>query len=114
MPGDRKKPIDGKIIVKYGELCGEGVLAGLTIAQARELIAREAPQLGLPADAIARITTMDDQAEAWTKIGAKQEDSIVTLSTDWGLQMFQGVSKDVPEDYVIRKEDIYLGFRDRA
>ncbi|MEY4745183.1 MAG: hypothetical protein RL272_1128 [Candidatus Parcubacteria bacterium] len=113
MPGDRNKPIDGKTMVKYGDMTAEGKIAGLTVAQVRELVARETPELGLPADAAARVVTMDDQEETWQKIAAAQEGSLVTRRTGWGVQMYQGVAKDVPDDYVIRKADIFLEFRDR-
>ncbi|HTK05359.1 MAG TPA: hypothetical protein VL500_07260 [Candidatus Eisenbacteria bacterium] len=112
MPGDRKKPIDGTIIVEIGELQAEGKLAGLTIAQARELILKNLPDpAAMPSDAVVRITTMDPEDETWKKIAGPQEEALVMRTADWGLQIFQGVSKTVPDDYVIRTMDVHLSFK---
>jgi len=115
MPGDRNKPIDGKIIIAIGELNAEAKFAGLTIAKAKEIILQHLPDPSvLPADAVARITTMDDQDEAWKKVEAEQQDSLLMLGAEWGMQMFQGVSKEVPDDYVIRTADVHLEFKPKA
>ncbi|HTM68536.1 MAG TPA: hypothetical protein VL426_04505 [Candidatus Binatia bacterium] len=112
MPGDRNQPVDGRIIVQIGELQAEGNLAGLTIAKARELILAHLPDpTAMPADAVARVTTMDPKDAAWLSVASPQEDTLLMLTTDWGMQMFQGVSKTVPDDYVIRPADIHLSFK---
>ena len=111
MPGDRKNPIDGKIIIQYGALQAEGSLVGATIAKVRTMLAEQLPEGTPPPDGLkTRIATMAPEAEAWKALAAPEEGCLVTLSKDWGLQMFQAVSKLVPDDYVIRKEDIYLEF----
>jgi hypothetical protein len=107
-----KRPIDGKIIIMYGELSAEGTLVGADIAKVRRMIAAQLPEsaLPLPENLHARIGTMDPDAEAWKTIAAAQEDRLLMLKVDGGMQMFQAASKVVPDTYVIRKEDVYLEF----
>lgn len=112
MPGDRKNPIDGKIIIKYGELEAEGMLIGATIAKVKAMLAEQLPEGAppIPEGLKARISTMDPTAGSWQAIEAPEEDRLIMLSAEWGMQMFQAAGKLVPDDYVIRKEDVHLEF----
>jgi hypothetical protein len=112
MPGDKNRPIDGKILIKYGKLNAEGTLVGASIAKVKGMMAAQLPEgePPIPTNIAAKIATMDPEAEAWKQVAAPQEESLVMLSTDWGMQMFQAASKVVPDDYVIRKEDVFLEF----
>lgn len=112
MPGDRKNPIDGKIIIQFGELQAEGALVGATIAKVKGMMAAQLPKGSppFPADAVARISTMDPESEAWKKIEVPEQRSLVMLTIAEGLQMFDAATKIVPDDYVIRKEDVHLEF----
>ena len=115
MPGDKKNPIDGKITVEYEELQAEGKLVGLTVAQVRAMLLAQVSEFAaMPADVEGNVMTMDPDDEAWKQVQAKEEGTLMSLKTDWGVQMFQGVSKDVPDTYVIRKADIFLKFRART
>jgi hypothetical protein len=110
MAGDQKNPAQTTIVVTYGELQGEGMLTGLTIAEAKAFIIKHAPDLALPPDASATVMTMDTAAEAWKAVTSAEKVGILTKKADWGLQILQGASKDVPDDYVIRAADIHLSF----
>ena len=114
MPGNKKNPVDGKILISYGEVQAEGRLMGETVARTKEVLAKELPEFGVPLDATARVVTMDNEDEAWKQVDSKEEDTIVSMSTEWGLQIFQGVAKAVPDSYVIRKADIFITFTDKA
>ena len=111
MPGDKDRPVDGTILVSCGGMQAEGTLAGLTIAQGKEIFALECAQMGVALDAVARITTMDADDEAWKEVPGEQEDTILMLPSDRGLQIFEAVAKNVPDTYLIREADIALDFR---
>ena len=109
MPGNRKNPVDGSMIIAFGELQADAKVVGLAVGRIKELLVAELPEFAtLPLDAEAQISTMDPDDETWTQIQAEQHDSMVTSSMEGGLQIFQAVSKTVPDSYVTRKADIYL------
>lgn len=102
-----------QIVIAYGDVQAGGKLAGLTVAEVKEIIARDVPQMQLPAGVVARLMTMDAIDAAWQKVTAPEEMSVLThAGVDGKLAILQGVAKDVPDDYVIREADVYLEFRD--
>lgn len=101
-----------QIVVAHGDIQGGGHLAGLTIAEVKEIIARDIPQMQLPDGVVARVMTMDAEDAAWQKVAAPEEMSVLTRGGEGGLTVLQGVTKEVPDDYVIRDADVYLEFRD--
>lgn len=106
-----KRPVDGTIIIKVGDLTAKGKLGGLTVAKARELVLAQLPDPSvLPADAVARIATMAPDDDAWKKLPSPEQEVLVSCQADGGVQLFQCVSKEAPDDYVIRPADIFLEF----
>lgn len=114
MPGDLKRPIDGKIIIAFGTLKAEAKFAGLTVAEARKIVADNMPpSAAFPSDAAARVSTMDAKNESWKRIATEEKTSLLTVAAEGGLQMYQAASKEVPDDYVIRAVDVYIEFHDK-
>ena len=114
MPGDRRNPVDGKIVVIYGKTKAQGDVVDLTIREVKVMFALQAPQSRMPLNAVARIATMDPEDAAWKALPSTEERVMLTLPTQWGLQIFQAVAKIVPDTYKVRSADICLEFTDPA
>lgn len=100
-----------KIVIRVGKLTAEGYLVGLTVAKAKEMILDQLQdQAEFLAAAEARLMTMNDQDETWKAVPTPQEDGLFMRKSDQNVQMYQGVTKTVPDDYVIRAADVYLEF----
>lgn len=112
MTGNADKLGNPRIVIRVGKLTAEGHLLGLTVAKAREMVIDQLrDQAAFLATAEVRLMTMDDQDKAWEAIPTPQEDGLFARTTsDRGVQMYQGVTKTVPDDYVIRAADVYLEF----
>lgn len=120
MSDDKNLPVDGTIMVEVGGLKATGALAGLTVAETRKLVQDQvaAGLHGHAGDKIkelvctapVKIVTVDPESEAWTGIQSEEEESLVASSAPGSVTMIHAVAKIVPDDYVIRKADIYMKF----
>ena len=100
-----------KVTVQIGSLQADLTTdGGLTVARLKEMIRQEMPDLAAEMDAHPfRVTTMDDTAQEWRDLPGPQEGSLVMRPGPKGsVQILQGVSKQVPDSYVIRPADAFI------
>lgn len=102
------------VIIAYGDQQYHGRVAGLSIKQVREALNQAVPGLHIPDDALAQMMTTEPNAAAWQQVASPEEPADLTVNTVHGPVTINGVAKDVPEDYVVRDDDVYLQFRDKA
>ncbi len=107
--GKKQKRPSG-ITVGYGDFRAHGDLAGMAVGQVRILLTRDAPDLDLPAEAVPHVATMDPTGPEWKAVTAPQGQALLMALRD-GLPTFiVAAVKVVPENYVLRRHDVFLMF----
>lgn len=112
MPSADQNPYPyGRIVISYGTWKTIGAVAGFDIRFVKMILRTGTPELNLPENAVARVTTIDPTDPVWQKEPAPAEHSLLTFPTEKGAVLLQVAAKDVSDDYVVCKADLCLEFR---
>jgi len=112
MSGVSQAPAERLLIVQVAGLDGhvEGIFAGCSIAVVRQTVAQHLPQYVIPADYVPTVMTLDPEADGWKAVAAPERHTLMSVKVPKGVAIYEGVSKPMPETYILGPADVFLEF----